>query len=237
MGVKIVKYGTLFLNSKPVAPGSFFTGERMSIGNTCSGKELEWVIVGSILVATRNICLHISWADLNAAGFVYGTLICIDNRPYLCRCMTGSEWDAILDTLGDDNKLWHWTEGYSWFQEEYKNNHSRLVRGYFSARRQDPVGFHARSGTVGFRPVLEPLVRIPDDPAKLVGKHIRGYDMHWNAVKGKVVAFDDYDLILQTNKSLPEFCGKIAIPDTDDRFVVPRDSISWMRGKLQLPAR
>ena len=61
--------------------------------------------------------------------------------------------------------------------------------------------------------------------------------MHWNAVKGKVVAFDDYDLILQTNKSLPEFCGKIAIPDTDDRFVVPRDSISWMRGKLQLPAR
>lgn len=237
MGAKIVKYGTLFLDSKPVAPGSFFTGKAVSIGNTCSGKELEWVIVGSILVATRNICLHISWADLNTAGFVYGTLICIDNRPYLCRCMTGSEWDAILDTLGDDNNLWHWTEEYSWFQEEYKTNHSRLVRGFYSARRRDPVGFLARSGTVGFRPVLEPLVRIPDDPAKLVGKRICGYDMHWEAFKGKVVAVDDYDLILQTNKPMSEFCSKIATPDTDDQFVVPRGNVSWMRGKLQLPTR
>ena len=110
----LVKLGSIYFDGNPVAPGSALDGQQFSIGDTRPGKELQWVQDGRLLVADRCICVNISWDNLNKMGFVFGTLVVVDNNSYLCRCLkVGSwvgapnEWDTLLDKYGEDNALWH----------------------------------------------------------------------------------------------------------------------------------
>ena len=63
------------------------------------------------LVADRMLLARVSWQDLNDAGYVYGTNVCIDGKQFCCRLMTGgdtphddpykgaslsNEWDTLV---------------------------------------------------------------------------------------------------------------------------------------------
>ena len=72
-----------------------------------------------------------------------------------------SDLDTNLNTTDHNsthNQLWHWVGVYSWCQETWAENASRLAtRGCDSARYWDYDSSGARGVSVGFRPVLEVL--------------------------------------------------------------------------------
>ncbi len=78
-------------------------------------KRLNWhVFQGDgtrMMVADRMLMSRISWQDLDEAGYVFGTEVSIDGRPFRCRLLTGgdmpcddpfqgatgpNEWDALV---------------------------------------------------------------------------------------------------------------------------------------------
>lgn len=102
----------------------------------------------------------------------------IDGLPYLVRMPNGgrlkgdpSEWDSIIDAIGEDDSLFHWKGVFSWCQEirTFADTLKKaVVRGGDSARCwfKHPVILEDKG--VGFRPVLVPLSKDtlePDDSA------------------------------------------------------------------------
>jgi len=166
---EIIKLGCLQLNRQPKGLGVKYNGEVLSFGDTDPLKAIPFVKWGKLLVASQCVCTNISWDELNKAGYIFGWPVKIDGAPYLCRSLKAgeerdvpNEWDSILDDLGEDDGLWHWSDGYFWGQETSRRfASSRAVRGWSSARYWNYDSATYRYVYVGFRPVLEPL---PPEP-------------------------------------------------------------------------
>lgn len=202
MTAKIVELGTLYMGGQPVEPGALYNGKGLSFGDTLPVRELQWVDDGGMLVANRCVCTNISWVQLNQMGFVLGTPVWIGGRTYICRCLkvgnekgAPNEWDTLLNKYGDDDRLWHWDKCYFWGQEAPKNHPDyRVIRAYYPAQL-----WHFQSGIpqdkcIGFRPVLEPLVSDLSEIA--VGSNIKAFGPTAEPVEGRLVDFDDYDLVM-----------------------------------------
>lgn len=168
--------------TNPVSGGDCvsYNGTAISIENTVSGKELQWIEWTKsdgtkLLVCDRCLVVNITWNNLDAASLIFGKEITIDNQKYKVRSLTGStgasgtygtgcnnEWDQFLDAVGESNNLVHWQNMYTWCQETYYNNSSsRSLRGCSGARYYDYYNATNYNYRVGFRPALEILNSAP----------------------------------------------------------------------------
>lgn len=93
------------------------------------------------------------------------TPVMIDGRPYAVRLPTGgsfhgepSEWDGMLDTLGEKAPALHSKNILSWCQDTARDHPDcRVYRGQLSARHWNNTYHYRAYPHVGYRPVLEPL--------------------------------------------------------------------------------
>lgn len=191
--------GSIYLDGVVQKPGFVCDAStNISIGDTVRGKELEWVVAGNRLVADRCACCDINWTQINAAGYNVGRPVFVDGKPYECRSLsvvpslkqTASEWDGLLDEFGEDNLLWHWKEKYFWGSEI-------ILCGVQSARFL-ARGFKAsdRAPSIGFRPVLEPLLPASTDLSGQEGRKIRLHGAGRTIIEGTLVSADDYDIVV-----------------------------------------
>lgn len=186
-------FGTLKVNgttyakpSNPVKNGDCisYNGTLISIENTESGKELQWIELTKkdgtkLFICDRCLVVSVSWENLNAAGLIFGKEVIIDGKKYKLRSLTGSsgaagtygagkntEWDDLIDAVGESTDITHWLNIYSWCQETYYNNTStRTIRGSANAARGCNNAPAAYADTyIGWRPVLEYLNAAPPAP-------------------------------------------------------------------------
>lgn len=220
--------GSIYLDGVVQKPGFVCDAStNITIGDTVRGKALEWVVAGSRLVANRCVCCDINWNQINRAGYNVGRPVFIDGKPYECRSLsvvqcleqTISEWDELLDEFGEDNLLWHWKEKYFWGKEI-------IPCGVQSARFR-AQGFNSsdRAPSIGFRPVLEPLLPAATDLSGQEGKKIRLHGPDNTIIAGTLVSSDDYDVIVDGVK-----IGKCDWAIGDDKGIVAnRSKILWIK--------
>ena len=140
-----------------------------------------------------------------------------------------NEWDSILDDLGEDDGLWHWSDGYFWGHETSKNQaSSRAVRGCNSARYWHDNLATTRDVNVGFRPVLEPLAPEPLISDTLVGSNLEIYSSG-SMFDGKLVDFSDYDLVISPGSPCTISDGCRWASMIGGNIVIEREAISWMK--------
>lgn len=86
------------------------------------------------------------------------TPVFIDGQPYEVRLLTSDEWDRVIDTVGANNNLLHYSKTASWVQDKDDRwSDWAIVRGGQQARTKES---HAKTDIgprVGFRPCLVPL--------------------------------------------------------------------------------
>ena len=162
----IIGMGSLYLDGRPAEIGlAYKPGKTISIGETIPGKEISWVVVNNMLIADRCILTEVSWDDLDAQSLVFGKGVSIGGFSFVARLIqvgaeegATNEWDSALDTVGEDNSLWHWEDMFFWGQEAATGTaSSRAYRGYTSARTFYCTSSSRRSVSLGFRPALVPL--------------------------------------------------------------------------------
>ena len=234
--MEIKNFGSLYLNGQPSELNAVYGGGAISLGDTVPEKAIPFVKWKNLWVASEIICPNASWNDLEKYNFITGWPIRIDGVLYLCRSLevgeekgVPNEWDSILDDLGEDDGLWHWSEQFFWGQETSKNQASfRAVRGYHSARYWNDSYATYRSVGVGFRPVLEPLAPEPLISDALIRADLKVYGPD-TAIIGQLVEYTDYDLVMAPNTKLrlPRKC-QWARRD-GKRIIIDRAAIVWMK--------
>ena len=200
--VRTLKLGSLYLDGQPTAPEiEYHPGQIISFGDPVSDMAINWVPVNGLLIADRCLLTNIRWDDLDAQGLVFGTEVDVQGFRFKIRLLkVGSEedilneWDDALDTVGEDDDLWHWKNEFFWGQESVdKDGSYRATRGFHSARNW---GLNYSSGNrsvyLGFRPALEPL---PTDlrcsqAVMAIGRN--------GCVVGELVAETQYDFIIRS---------------------------------------
>lgn len=204
--VKKIKLGSVYINGEAVAPASDAEGESaICLGNTVPGKELQWIQAGNMLVADRCACFGVWWDTMNELGYIFGTVVQIDGRPYLCRSLRigerktdHNEWDSLLEQFGEDNRRWHWKKAFFFGQESLPGHPEFcMIRGYNEAQfwyNWEKKGYNPE---VGFRPVLEPIIADLDTIS--VGSSIKVYGNQGEFLEGSLAEFDDYDLVLKVS--------------------------------------
>ena len=233
---EIIKLGCLQLNRQPKGLGVKYNGEVLSFGDTDPLKAIPFVKWGKLLVASQCVCTNISWDELNKAGYIFGWPVKIDGAPYLCRSLKAgeerdvpNEWDSILDDLGEDDGLWHWSDGYFWGQETSRRFASyRAVRGWVSARNWNYSTAARRSVFGGFRPVLEPLAPASLISGALIGVTLKLYGPS-KAFSGRLEEFSDYDLVIEPSAQqlIPADCKWVSRDGS--RIIIDRSAITWIQ--------
>ena len=229
-------FGSLYLNGQPSELKRPSPHMDISLGDTVPGKAIHFVKWKDLWVASEIVCPGASWNDLEKNNYITGWPIRVDGVLYLCRSLkvgeesdVPNEWDSILDDLGEDDGLWHWSDGYFWGQETSRHLTSfRAVRGYTSARRWNYHSATVRNVDVGFRPVLEPLPPAPLISDSLIGAGLKVCGPN-AAIIGRLVEYTDYDLVMAPNAGLclPRKCqwarrkGK--------RIIIDRTAVTWMK--------
>ena len=229
-------FGSLYLNGQPSELNAVYGGGDISLGDTVPGKAIHFVKWKDLWVASEIICPNASWNDLEKYNFITGWPIRIDGVLYLCRSLkvgeerdVPNEWDSILDDLGEDDGLWHWSKRFFWGQETSRHLTSfRAVRGRHSARYWNDLSATTRHVTVGFRPVLEPLAPEPLISDALIRADLKVYGPD-TAIIGQLVEYTDYDLVMAPNTklSLPRMCRWVR--RDGKRIIIDRTAIVWMK--------
>ena len=233
---EIIKLGCLQLNRQPKGLGVKYNGEVLSFGDTDPLKAIPFVKWGKLLVASQCVCTNISWDELNKAGYIFGWPVKIDGAPYLCRSLKAgeerdvpNEWDSILDDLGEDDGLWHWSDGYFWGQETSRRfASSRAVRGWSSARYWNYDSATYRYVYVGFRPVLEPLPPEPLVSDTLIGANLKVYGPD-TAIIGQLVEYTDYDLVIELSAQQPSPMERKWAGKDGKHIIIDRSAIVWVQ--------
>ena len=210
--VQTLKLGSLYLDSESIAPeAKYQPGQIVSFGEAAPNMAISWVPVNGILIADRCLLTNISWDDLDAQGLVFGKEVKIQGFRFTARLLKvgdnedgPNEWDAALDTVGEDNALWHWSGKYFWGQESAEAASCRAYRGYGSARLWRWRNSSFRYANLGFRPALVPLATAPsalrhDQEVIAIGRN--------GCVIGNLVGENQYDLILR-----PKACWVAGAP-------------------------
>lgn len=200
----IITLGSLYLDGCPAEIGTKYNpGQAIELGETALGKEINWIVANSMLIADRCILINVSWNDLHANSLIFGKEVAIGGYHYQARLLKvgtkrrdPNEWDAALDLVGEDNELWHWENTFFWGQErptDYQASRS-VYRGYYSARNLGWPSSGYRFVSLGFRPVLVPLVTEDISPT-LLGQRV----MLWGGqsiVFGRMEDVSAYDVVI-----------------------------------------
>lgn len=202
-----LKFGSLYVDGKPTTLGAEYQPRQsISFGEATSNEPISWVPVNGLLIADRCLLTDISWDDLDAQGLVFGKEAEVQGFNFRARLLrVGSEdgvpneWDTALDTVGEDNDLWHWKDEFFWGQETvslYGSASRRANRGYDPARYWTWDDSSYRHASLGFRPVLETLhadhsALRPSQEILVIG--------HEGCVVGKLIEKTQYDLVLRPN--------------------------------------
>ena len=226
-----LEFGSLYLDNKPVAPeAKYQPRQSISFGEAVPDMAISWVPVNGLLIADRCLLTNISWDNLEANGLASGKEITVQGFRFKIRLLkVGSEegvpneWDAALDTAGEDDALWHWYGKYFCGQESVRGAaSSRVIRGYDSARSFYWLSSDYRDTSLGFRPALEPL---STDPAALMhGQEVLVIGRA-GAVVGSLIDATAYDLVIQPNAD--GLIGEVsfAAKMQDSTLVVDRSEI------------
>lgn len=237
--VESIMLGSLYFDGVPQEVGAGYSFKVMSLGDTVSGKEIWWLKLKSgAMIADKCVCVNVSWDQLNENHLVFGALAQINGRPYLCRCpKVGSrnyipnEWDDLLNKVGINLGTTNWKQAFFWGQEApgtgSKEAAYRVVRGHESARYWGMFLSTNQFNFFGFRPVLEPLMAVPEDFEPLLGQHVTAMGPGWENASGILAAYSDYDLMLKSPAPLPDACTW-AVP-AGKHIIVDRASVSWLR--------
>jgi len=226
---------------------SYIEGEELSI-KPAVNDAITWVKPDgmNLFIADRVLLNMVSWDDLNNAGFVEGKNITIDGCRYRCRLLQvgaikyePNEWDAILDTTSEDNKLWHWTNICFWGKDvPSKDSSNRAVRGWVSARYRHSYYATYRRVNVGFRPALEILPSDALSPDKVV--ELEGQQFSVSQLRGAIhkvfypqlspVGKNPFACISDgpTMKMYTLLCNGKPAPQNEKK------PIKWTKGKLSL---
>ena len=234
--MEVKNFGSLYLNGRPSVLNAEYGGGNISLGDTVPEEAIPFVKWKDLWVASEIICPNAGWNDLEKYNFITGWPIRIDGVLYLCRSLkvgeerdVPNEWDSILDELGEDDSLWHWSKQLFWGQEISKKRGSfRAVRGRHSARYWNDLSATTRHVTVGFRPVLEPLAPEPLISDALIRADLKVYGPD-TAIIGQLVEYTDYDLVMAPNTKLrlPRKCQWVR--RDGKRIIIDRAAIVWMK--------
>ena len=238
-----LKFGSFYIDGQPefsmLCPDlrSRYTA-NIAFGNTVEGREMPWVKLGDLFVATKCACTGISWSDLNERGYIFGYPVQIDGRFYLCRSLQvgtakdcPNEWNACLDAYGDSESFWNWNKLF-WGQETSKGNYAeRIVRGMQTARARSAFLSITQSGAIGFRPVLEPLDPMPEDISCFIGKCVWIYGPQGSRACGVLTSIDDYDLVLGEASGPFPIGGSQWIRTEGATATMAKSSMVWIKEK------
>lgn len=236
MAAKIIKLGTLYIDDEPQSgcPGNVFD-KSITIGDGVRGKKIEWVSVGSRLVARDVLCTDVSWDTLDKQGLIKGKIVTIDDKRYICRSLrVGSsaedkknEWGNIVRKVGDSDEVWMSRNLRFWGQDSYSDYPVFRVIRSLNSEYPFTYGFpDTINNQLGFKPVLEPL----EDASQLVTLLSEEVDvaLPFATIRGTLVSVDDYDICIQTEADIPFDCD-YAIAH-DGIIVVKRPFVSWVGG-------
>lgn len=212
MNAEIVRLGSIYIDGAPRTPGFYYQGESVSFGDTVDGYALQWVKYGDLLISNGCVFKNTCWQQVDKLGFIYGTIVHIDGKDYLCRSLKAggtkddpNEWnDALIDT-GDYNELWHWKSVWTLLQEPKRPKEKTEVRGYYASTGWYEVETGIPYDAVGFRPVLEPLGSDILLDSLVVGSNIKVY-ASGISTEGRLEDFDDYDLLLSNPSEVLNGC-------------------------------
>lgn len=238
-------FGTVYFDDVPVDVGSSLgEGKRFSIGDSIREKTIRWIKAGPLLVADRCVCMNISWNQLDELGLVRGALVQVDGQAYQCRCLqagasmpngqTGladfedlGEWGAVLQACGKRDATWHWKDQYFWCQDT-PNGYvvTRIVCGSRSPRFKGGFRSDDKQETVGFRPVLEMIPTKVELSKDLIGDRLEVSLSHGAALIGKLVSFDDYDVVVEPT-GIPLRAPILLLPSGE--VVVSRENITMLQ--------
>lgn len=238
-------FGTVYFDDVPVDVGSSLgEGKRFSIGDSIREKTIRWIKAGPLLVADRCVCMNISWNQLDELGLVRGALVQVDGQAYQCRCLqagasmpngqTGladfedlGEWGAVLQACGKRDATWHWKDQYFWCQDT-PNGYvvTRIVCGSRSPRFKGGFRSDDKQETVGFRPVLEMIPTKVELSKDLIGDRLEVSLSHGAALIGKLVSFDDYDVVVEPT-GIPLRAPILLLPSGE--VVVSREDIAMLQ--------
>ena len=75
-----IQFGSLYLGKTPEIAQCVYPCHRpaISVGDMVEGKEVRWVLVDGLLVASYPILHEVSWEDLEEQGLVEGREVVID---------------------------------------------------------------------------------------------------------------------------------------------------------------
>lgn len=238
-----LKFGSFYIDGRPEFPVlcpdlRFPATTNIFIGDTVEGREMLWVKLGDLFIATKCACAGISWDALNEHGYIFGYPVQIDGKQYLCRSLQvgtkkdqPNEWDACLNAYGERDDFWHWHK-YFWGQETSPSNYAdRIVRGLRTARKRDAFSSMDRWASIGFRPVLEPLSPIPEDVSCFIGKRVWIYGPQGSRACGVLISVDNYDLVLGEASGPFPIGGSQWIKIEGTTAVMARSSLVWIKEK------
>lgn len=197
MGDKLIEFGSIYLDGKPVYPGLSYEGEKIEIGTTTVGKRLKWYFTGGRLMASECILRDISWDALNAQDLVYGREIIIGAMRFRIRLLRGNpdglgEWMELVNAAGGPAYIGG-SGLLTWGQECEKGDTNWSVA--FTCTTGSWCGYYTSSEweDFGWRPVLE---RVSMDPTFLLGKRVVATSDRNCQCRGILESVSDYDLVL-----------------------------------------
>lgn len=231
MGVKVRKFGTLYLGQDPVTPffSTFTTvgGKDIRICDSLPDQEIEWVEYDGLLMARTPLLTRVSFKDLALRNLVLGEIVHIDGKDYELRLLRGgrqampSEDDLWVQKVrADTGDIWLLPELHCWGCQYLKREEqSSLVEGALTAL-DDPsspvwssvIPLDTRSLSIGWRPVLEPMNLDPDDIP--LGSRILVYFAKGSEIRGSLQEVTDYDLVLsewgspKRDDTASKICGR-----------------------------
>lgn len=236
MASKVIKLGTLYVDDEPQSgcPGNVLE-KSIAIGDGVRGKKIEWLSIGSRLVARDVLCTNVSWDALDKQGLIKGKIVTIDGKSYICRSLRvggnvedkENEWSDIVQKVGDSDEVWGSRDLRFWGQDSYSGYPVFRIILSPNPEHLFSYGFaDAFNNQLGFKPVLEPL----EDASKLDTLLSAEVDvaLPFATIRGTLVSVDDYDICIQAEADIPFDCA-YAIAH-DGMIVVKRSFVSWVGG-------
>ena len=197
MACGLIEFASLYLDGKPVYPGTSYKVGKIEIGPTIqnttisrtASKRLKWYFTGGRLIASE-------W---------------IDGRDYKVRLLRAgregrlSDWTNLLIVVRDQDFLLNWREAKSLGINQDKDDpRLKICWGGDQLGRCNYVYFNDQAPNFGWRPVLE-LPNLNGGAIRnLIGKDVLVRSRKGITIEGIIGDDTDYDLSIYGGKIISD---------------------------------